>query len=66
MGNQRNNLLFSLNSKAHFNEDRFDLKRFPGLIAGSTMAESIFRSFYDISLPTINIDNFVTTNTLEK
>ncbi|VDD83716.1 unnamed protein product [Mesocestoides corti] len=54
MNNYRNHLVFALEDSHAFDTKRFNLQRFPGMIAGSGFQKPDYRSTYDISLPIIS------------
>ncbi|VDK36406.1 unnamed protein product [Taenia asiatica] len=54
MNNQRNHLVFDLDYARSFDNSRFNLPSFPGMVAGSGIEYSAYRNAYDVSLPVVS------------
>ncbi|VDM25853.1 unnamed protein product, partial [Hydatigera taeniaeformis] len=55
MNNRRNHLVFDLDYGRSFDNIRFPLQSFPGMVAGSGFKYSIYRTTYDVSLPVVSL-----------
>lgn len=54
MNNRRNHLVFDLDYARSFDNNRFNLQSFPGMVAGSGFEYSDYRNAYDVPLPVVS------------